>query len=65
MAAMHAEDVHASFLFVGNLNGNHQEWLFSIITKHRGVAAFDFATVSVVISWLMSKPMHMAEHLTS
>ena len=26
MAAVHAEDVRASFLFVGNLNGHHQEW---------------------------------------
>ena len=41
MAAVQAEDVHASFLFVGDLNGHHQEWLGS-----HGVAAFDFATVS-------------------
>ena len=26
-AAVHAEDVCASFLFVGDLNGHHQEWL--------------------------------------
>ena len=46
MAAMKAEDVHASFLFVGDLNGHHQEWLGST-TKHcHGVAAFDFITVS-------------------
>ena len=41
MAAMQAEDVRASFLFVGDFNGHHQEWLGS-----HGVAAFDFATVS-------------------
>ena len=29
MAAMQAEDVRASFLFVGDLNGHHQEWLGS------------------------------------
>ena len=28
MAAVQAEDVRASFLFVGDLNGHHQEWLF-------------------------------------
>ena len=46
MAAVQAEDVRASFLFVGDLNGNHQEWLGSMTTNRHGVAAFDFATVS-------------------
>ena len=30
MAAVQAEDVGASFLFVGDLNGHHQEWLGSL-----------------------------------
>ena len=47
MAALQAEDVHASFLFVGDLNGYHQEWLGSAMTNSHGVAAFDFMTVSV------------------
>ena len=46
MAAMQAEDARASFLFVGDLNGHHQEWLGSTTTNRHGVAAFDFATVS-------------------
>ena len=46
MAAVQAEDVCASFLFVGDLNDHHQEWLGSTTTNHHGVAAFDFATVS-------------------
>ena len=46
MAAVKAEDVCASFLFVGDLNGHHQEWLGSTTTNPHGVAAFDFATVS-------------------
>ena len=46
MAAVQAEDVHASFLFVGDLNGHHQEWLGSAMTNSPGVAAFDFTTVS-------------------
>ena len=46
MAAAHAEDVRASFLIWGDLNGHHQEWLGSTTTNRPGVAAFDFATVS-------------------
>ena len=46
MAAVQAEDVCASFLFVGDLNGHHQEWLGSTTMTHHGVAAFDFETVS-------------------
>ena len=46
MAAVHAEDVRASFMFVGDFNGHHQEWLGSTTTNRHGVATFDFATVS-------------------
>ena len=46
VASVQAEDVRASFLFVGDLNGHHQEWLGSTTTNHHDVAAFDFATVS-------------------
>ena len=46
MAAVQAEDIHASFLFVGDLKDHHQEWLGSTTTNRSGVAAFDFATVS-------------------
>ena len=46
MAAVQAENVHASFLFVGDLDGRHQKWLGSTTTNCHGVAAFDFATVS-------------------
>ena len=45
-AALQAEDVRASFLFVGDLYGHHQEWLGSATTNRHGLAAFDFATVS-------------------
>ena len=45
MAAVQAEAVRASFLFVGDLNGHHQEWLGSTTTNSHGVAAFDFPTV--------------------
>ena len=46
MAAVQAEDVRASFFFVGDLNGYHQEQLGSTTTNRHGVAALDFATVS-------------------
>ena len=46
MAAMQDEDVRASFLFVGDMNGHHQEWLGSSTTNRDGVADFDCATVS-------------------
>ena len=46
MAAVQAADTRASFLFVGDLNGHHQERLSSTTTNRRGVAALDFATVS-------------------
>ena len=43
--ARHA-DARASFLFVGDLNGHHQEWLDSTATNRHGVAAINFAIVS-------------------
>ena len=46
MAAVKAEDVRVSCLFVGDLIGHDQEWLGSMTTNRHGVAAFDFATVS-------------------
>ena len=46
MAAVQAEDVLVFFLFVGDLNGHHQEWLGSTTTNRHGVSAFDFTTVS-------------------
>ena len=36
----------ASFLFSGDLNSHHLEWLGSTTTNRHGVAAFDFSTVS-------------------
>ena len=46
MASLQTEDIRASFLFVGDLNGHHQKWLGSTPTNCHGVVAFDFATVS-------------------
>ena len=46
MADVQAEDVRSSFLFVGDLNGHHQDWLGSTTINRQGVAEFDFETVS-------------------
>ena len=46
MAAVQDEDMRTSFLFVGDSNSQHQEWLGSTTTNRHCVAAFDFATVS-------------------
>ena len=46
MAAVQAEDMRASFLFVGDLNGHHQEWVGSTTTNRQRVATFYFATVA-------------------
>ena len=45
-AAVQAAEVRTSFLFVGDLNGHHQEWLGSTTTNRHVVADLDFATVS-------------------
>ena len=60
MAAVQAEDVRASFLFVGDLNSYRQERLGSTAMNHHAVAAFDFATV-----WLPAQSVHVVEHWTS
>ena len=65
MAAVLTEDIRASLLFVADLNGHHQEWLGSTTTIRHGVGPFDFATVSVSISWLTAQPMRVVEQLAS
>ena len=65
MAAMQTEDIHASFLFVGDLNGYQQEWLGS---SPRTVMEFQLLTLQlspVAISWLLAQPMNMMEYMTS
>ena len=65
MAAVQAEDVRASFLFVVDLNGHQREWLGSTTTNSHGVAALTSRPCPVVISWLSARPMHVVEYLTS
>ena len=65
MAAVQAEDIRASYLFLVDFNDHHQKWLESTTTNRHGIAAFDFTTVSVAISWLSAQPLHVAKYLTS
>ena len=63
MTAMEAEDMRASFLLVGDLNGHRPR-----IVKVR-VAAFGSRLCLVGISWLhvahVVEPVHVVELLTS
>ena len=63
MATMRAEDVRSIFLFVGDMNSHHQEWLGSATMNRHGVASFDFATVSGCDQWVIGRPMYVVEHL--
>ena len=57
MAAVQTEYIRASFMFVGDLNSHHQEWLDSTtMNRHRG-AALDFTTVSGCYQLVVS-PTH-------
>ena len=46
VAAVQVVDVSASFLFIDDLNGHHQESLDSTTTNRHGVDSLDFGTVS-------------------
>ena len=46
MAAVQAEDVRASFLFVSDFNSHHRDLLGSMTRNRHGVSSFDLATVS-------------------
>ena len=66
MAAVQAEDVRTSFLFVGDLNGHHirSSW----VLRPRTVMELRPLTSQqslVAISWLSAQPIHVVEHLTS
>ena len=65
MASVQAEDVLASFLFVGDLNGHHQEWLCSTTTNRIGVTVFDFTTVSGCDQLVVGPTHARGGHLTS
>ena len=52
MTAVQAEGVRASFLFVGDLIGHHQQWLGFMTTNRHSVAALTSQLCLVAISWV-------------
>ena len=66
-AAVQADDVLASFLFAGDLNGHHQEWLGSRPRTVMKLQPMTSQQSPVAISWLSAQQnlMHVVEHLTS
>ena len=58
MAATQKDDQKAVFIFVGDFNAHHWEWLTSVSpTDAHGRAALDFANVSGCTQ-LVSGPIH-------
>ena len=64
MAAVQAEDVRASFLFMGDLNGYYQQWFDSTTTNRLDVVPSTLQLYPVVISWLLAQLMHVEELLS-
>ena len=65
MTAVKAEDVRASFLFVGDLNDHHKKGLGSTTINRHSVTAFDFATVSGCDQFVVGPTHARGKHLTS
>ena len=60
MAVIQERDVKASFVFIGDFNAHHREWLCSRLpTDRHGLAAFEFSNVSGT-SQLVDEPTHLA-----
>ena len=60
MAAVQSTDTKASFIFVGDYNAHHREWLGSVsATDHHGRAALDFANLSGC-DQLVREPTHVS-----
>ena len=61
MAAVQVEDVHVSFLFVCDLNGNHQEWLHSMIAIFMELRPCTSRLFLLATTWLLARTMHVQE----
>ena len=58
MSDIQEQDRKSSFIFVGDLNAHHQEWLNSTsATDRHGIAALDFANLSGCVQ-LINEPTH-------
>ena len=60
MASIQSSDKKASFIFIGDFNAHHQDWLKSISpTNRNGLAALDFANLSGC-DQLIDGPTHIS-----
>ena len=60
MASIQQNDVRSSFLFLGDFNAHHREWLNSISpTNCHGLSAYDFSSVSGC-DQLVDEPTHVS-----
>ena len=62
---MQAEDFRASFLFVDDLNGRHQEWLGFRQRMVFVILPLTSKLCLVAINWLSARLMLEVGHLTS
>ena len=62
MAAVQAEDVCASFLFVGDLNGHHQEWLGSTTHARGGTLDLLMTDVPDLVRVAVVAPIGNSDH---
>ena len=58
MAKVQSDDKKASFLFVGDVNAHHEEWLVSSTTAVHGRAALDFVSSSGC-EQMVTEPTHI------
>ena len=65
IAAVHAEDVYAYFLFVDDLNGHYLGWFVLQPIIGMVLKSLTSQLCLVAISWLPDRPTHVVEHLTS
>ena len=61
---LHAKDVRAPFLFVGDLNGRYQKWLGSTFYV-MVLQPLTSQLCLVAISCLSARPMHVVKDLTA
>ena len=61
MARIQESDRKSSFIFVGDMNAHHKDWLNSRTTDRHGIAALDFGTVTNCTQ-TVSDPTHLSNN---
>ena len=57
MSRVQSDDPRSAFVFVGDFNAHHREWLGSHVTNQHGNSALEFSTLSATTQ-LVSEPTH-------